>query len=213
MGRPTRVQTVGVPLHVTQRGHWREPVFIDSFDFRLFIDSLAIASRKVPVAIHSFCLMSNHIHLLVTPYSGLAISRLFQSINARFGIQLKRRRKKAGAIWADRYRSRSIGSDQDLLHCMRYIDLNPVTARVVDHPERYPWSSYAHYAGFAQHDWIKPHPAYQSLGDDQQSCFEAYRQLMPDSLADGYLTDGNYCFQKDPKVADIRCARSKNPLA
>lgn len=177
MSRPTRIQTVGVPLHVTQRGHWRKPVFSDWGDFDLYLECLALAIAKIPVSLHSFCLMTNHVHFLVTPYSGLAVSRFIQQINARFGTLMHKRRREKGAIWDGRFASRVVKDDRDVLACMRYIDNNPVKAGMAAQPGDYMWGSFNHYRGVRPFEWIKPHATYLALGESPKQRFRAYLEM------------------------------------
>ncbi len=174
MSRPARIQAIGVPLHITQRGHWRKPVFNDWSDFGLYLESMANAALKNPVSLHAFCLMTNHVHLLISPYSGLAVSRFVQQVNARFGILMNKRWQRNGAIWDGRYRSRAVTNDNDFLACMRYIDNNPVKAGMAMQPGDYAWGSFNHYRGVKPLPWIKAHATYQALGNSDGERFRAY---------------------------------------
>lgn len=173
---------------MTQRGVNRCAIFVDDDDRHHFRRLLRGACRKHDVEIHAFVLMDNHVHLLLgaaTPGSVSSAMRLagqsyVQAFNSRHG--------RTGTLWQGRFKSSLVDSDHYLLTVMRYIELNPVRAAMVDAPEAYRWSSVHTHLGQARDPMLTPHPMYLALGENADSRAAAYRSwlyapLPPEDLA------------------------------
>jgi putative transposase len=163
-------------MHVTQRGHNRDATFLDERDFGTYREILVEASARAHCTVHSYALMSNHVHILVTPSSSLAAARLLQSVGSRFVRYWNKRHSRSGTLWDGRFRSSIVDSDAYLLACCRYIDLNPVRAGMVVSAEQYAWSSHRHLAYGERDAVVKPHGAYLALGSTERERMHAYRQ-------------------------------------
>jgi putative transposase len=142
MPRRPRIHLPGVPIHLVQRGHNREPCFYSDEDFLAYREWLGEALKKTGCALHAYVLMTNHVHLLLTPPSAEAVSQLVMSLGRRYVQYINKTYRRTGTLWDSRYKSSLIHSDDYLLLCQRYIELNPVRADMTDDPARYPWSSY-----------------------------------------------------------------------
>jgi putative transposase len=177
MARLPRFVVPGQPLHLTQRGNNRSACFIDSADFERYRQSLYEACRRSACAIHAYVLMTNHIHLLVTPLEECGPARMMQMVGQRYVRSFNARRHRSGTLWEGRYRSALIDSDHYLLACSRYIELNPVRARMAWRASQYRWSSYRHNADGEPDPLVTPHPLYQALGADAVGRQAAYREL------------------------------------
>lgn len=177
MPRKPRFNLIGVPQHVIQRGNNREPCFYAEEDYRRYLDTLTEAANKFHCRIHAYVLMTNHVHLLVTPMVDYGISQMMQSLGRRYVYYVNKTYRRTGTLWEGRYKSSLVDSDAYLLTCMRYIELNPVRASMVNHPGEYKWSSYATNAQGAQVETITPHPLYLALGMEQGERIYAYREL------------------------------------
>ena len=112
--------------------------------------------------------MTNHVHFLLTPESNTAVSNTMKVVGSRYALYINRRYGRTGTLWEGRHRSSLVDSECYLLTCMRYIELNPVRARMVVSPERYCWSSYAANASGVT-TWIRPHGEYEALGAHPRS--------------------------------------------
>lgn len=140
MPRRPRFAPPGYYLHITQRGNYRQPTFHADRDRHLFLDLLARHSATRNVDVLAYCLMPNHYHLLARANEVNAIPRLMQAVNGQYATYLHGRLVRSGRLWQNRYYS-CVLQHTHLLAALRYVELNPVRARIVDNPFRYPWSS------------------------------------------------------------------------
>lgn len=177
MARLPRFVIPGQPQHVIQRGNNRMDIFQADGDHRFYLEKLAEMAEKHGCQIHAYVLMSNHVHLLVTPLTESAIGRMMQGVGRYYVQYFNHCYRRTGTLWEGRYRATPIDSEQYLLTCMRYIELNPVRATdMANHPAEYPWSSY-HYNALGKDDPIvTPHLEYKRLGVTGAERQAAYRQ-------------------------------------
>lgn len=146
MPRRTRVHLDGVPLHIVQRGYNREPCFFCEDDYASYLYWLGKALDETGCALHAYVLMTNHVHLLLTPRKAAAVPRLIISLGRRYVQYINRTYRRTGTLWDSRYKSSCVQAEPYLLQCQRYIELNPVRAAMVDDPGHYRWSSYRSHA-------------------------------------------------------------------
>lgn len=142
MPRRPRIHLDGVPLHIVQRGHNRAPCFFAEEDYFAYLHWLDEALREHGCALHAYALMTNHVHLLLTPAKAAAVPRLIIALGRRYVQYINRSYRRTGTLWDSRYKSSLIQAETYLIDCMRYIELNPVRAAMVDDPAHYRWSSY-----------------------------------------------------------------------
>ena len=187
MARKPRFTLVGVPQHVIQRGNNREPCFHGVEDCQHYLGDLRDAAGRNHCRVHAYVLMTNHVHLLVTPMQEHGVSHLMQDIGRQYVRYVNRTYRRTGTLWEGRYKASLIDSDAYLLTCMRYIELNPVRARMVDHPGAYRWSSYPANAQGEVSALLTPHPVYVQLGTDAGVRQHAYRELFRHHLDDDLL--------------------------
>lgn len=180
MARLPRLDLPGVPQHVVQRGNNRLPCFLDDDDRRRYLHLLHDALIDTAVKLHAYVLMGNHVHLLLTPPERGAVSRLMQKLGRRYVGQFNVRHQRTGTLWEGRYKSCLVDSGRYLLQCSRYIDLNPVRARVTDDPAAFLWSSCASLCGRRDDPLLSPHRTYNSLGNSGEERGAAYRALLAD---------------------------------
>ena len=177
MARMPRIYLSGQPVHVIQRGNNRSATFFVEDDHRFYLECMREAARKYECAIHAYVLMTNHVHVLLTPNAGQALPGFMQSVGRRYVRYINHTYRRTGTLWEGRYKSALIDSERYLLTCYRYIELNPVRAAMVAAPGDYPWSSYAHNAGVAANALITPHDVYMHLGDRPEQRQHVYRSL------------------------------------
>ena len=192
MARLPRLSVVGYPHHVILRGNNRQDIFRSMADYQRMLDLLFEHSRVYKVDIHSYVLMSNHLHLLLTPQEDQGLSKMMQAVGRSYVQVFNKVHGRTGTLWEGRYRSTLIQTERYLLACMAYIDLNPVRAHIVAQPEQYEWSSYAHYAGGGADRLITPHALYWSLGNTPFAREAAYAELVHAGISadqQGALTD------------------------
>ena len=187
MPRKPRFTLPGYPQHVILRGNDRNACFFAPSDRMLFLEQLAESARRYQVEVHAYVLMTNHVHLLLTPQSQFGISHAIQRLGQRYVQTINKLHLRTGTLWEGRFRSSLVQSDHYLLSCMRYIELNPVRAAMVAHPAQHPWSSY-HANGHGEpSSLITPHPVYAALGDTTAARLAAYRKLFEVQCGDGEL--------------------------
>lgn len=142
MPRRPRTHLDKVPLHIVQRGHNREPCFHAEEDYHTYLHWLGLAVKETDCSLHAYALMTNHVHLLLTPRKAEAIPRLIISMGRRYVQYINTTYRRTGTLWDSRYKSSLIQAETYLLDCMRYIELNPVRTAMVDDPAHYRWTSY-----------------------------------------------------------------------
>lgn len=182
MARRRRISYPGIAQHLIQRGNNRQVCFTDEQDMITFGQWLCDYSSEYGVAIHAWVFMTNHIHLLATPDGYNSISLMMQALGRRYVRHFNSRHHRTGTLWEGRYRSCLVDSDDYLLHCQRYIEMNPVRAAMVSAPSEYRWSSYRTNAHGKPSRLVTPHPIYQHLGNDCNARQVAYRTLFSDQL-------------------------------
>ena len=183
MARLPRYFVPSQPLHIIQRGNNREAIFAADDDYRFYLECLKEAALREGLAIHAYVLMTNHVHLLATPQTETSLSKTLQSVGRRYVQYFNYTYDRTGTLWEGRYKATLIDSEHYLLTCMRYIELNPVRASMVDHPGDYPWSSYPANAQGKEQALITPHTLYRRLGRTDSERQVAYRQLFRAQLS------------------------------
>lgn len=189
MSRAPRYVLPNVPLHITQRGNNRIQLFMDERDFAL---ELAIIKETCCVndcELHAYVLMSNHVHLLVTPRYKEGPSRMMQSMEIRYGRYFNKQNARTGTLWEGRFRSAVIKDSRYFLCCSRYIEMNPVRAGMVNDPRDYRWSSFHRNALGLSDPLITPHPIHNSMGSDNTRRCARYRALFQYSLEPAVCTE------------------------
>jgi putative transposase len=177
MARMPRIALPGYPLHVIQRGNNRGAVFHAEEDYCRYLDTLGQSAREHGGAVHAYVLMTNHVHLLVTPERETSLSLMMQAIGRRYVRYINSAYRRSGTLWEGRFKSAVIDSERYLLTCSRYIELNPVRAGMVAKPDEYRWSSYRANALGYHDDIITSHPLYRGLGPNGKTRQAAYRAL------------------------------------
>jgi len=178
MARLPRLTLPGYPHHVMLRGNNRQAIFAGAADYQRLLDVLEEVARQFEVQIHAYVLMSNHVHLLLTPGTDDGLPKMMQALGRSYVRYFNRTQQRSGTLWEGRYKSTLIQSDRYLLACMAYIDLNPVRAGLVARAQDYPWSSHAHYLGLRTDRLIVPHVLYWELGNTPFAREAAYADLV-----------------------------------
>jgi putative transposase len=189
MPRRPRINLPDHPQHIVQRGHNREACFFADEDYLFYLHWLREGMKKYGCVVHAYVLMTNHVHLLLTPQRPDAISRLMQSLNRRYAQYVNRVYRRSGSIWEGRFKASLIQAEEYLLTCYRYIELNPVRADMVCDPSEYRWSSYRWHGLGVSNELITDHPLYAALGTDEETRRSAYRALFRAHLDDDALTE------------------------
>lgn len=182
MSRQPRLLLPGIALHIIQRGNNRNACFVGDNDYLCYLTYLRKLAAKHGCVVHAYCLMTNHVHLLLTPGWPEACTNLIRDLGRRYVPYFNRRYGRTGTLWEGRYRSCVVESGHYVLACYRYIEMNPVRAGMVTHPRAYPWSSHSANTGDAVDPLASSHPEYVALGEDLHQRRAMYRQLFDSPL-------------------------------
>ena len=164
MARLSRIVIPGIPHHVTQRGNGRQRTVFEDGDYALYLDLLAAAAERAQVEVWSYCLMPNHVHVVLVPSDQDGLWRTFGDLHRRYTGFINARRRTTGHLWQGRYGSVAM-DEGHFVTALRYIALNPVRARLVSRAEDWPWSSTrALLAGKDDHV-VTVAPALERVGD------------------------------------------------
>lgn len=140
MPRQRRVIFPGFPHHVTQRGNHRERVFFAQGDAEAYWSLLHAYARRFGLEVHAYCLMPNHVHLVVTPKSAEGMQRALRAVHSQYAQRVNRMREITGHLWQGPYHSSALDAVH-FVNAIRYVELNPVKAGLTGKAEDYPWSS------------------------------------------------------------------------
>lgn len=212
MSRRPRLALPGIPLHIIQRGNNRQACFVADEDYLFYLDWLREYAGKTGCHIHAYILMTNHVHLLLSADSADSTGLMMKALGQRYVQYFNRTYRRSGTLWEGRFRSCLTQDDGYLLACMRYIELNPVRAGMVEHPAEYRWSSYTANGQGSPDRLIVPHSLYMALGADSDMRAAAYRELFRHELDPGLVdeirkaTSGNFALGDNRFVAEIESA-------
>jgi putative transposase len=185
MPRTARVVLPAYPHHVVQRGHNLQVCFADSADYARYLATLAEFKEKLDVKVYAWCLMTNHVHLLLEPRNATSLGLLMKRLAGRQTQYHNRLEQRRGTLWEGRYKSSLVQNESYLLACCRYIELNPVRACIVAAPEDYPWSSCRARLGYASSTILDLHPCYQDLAAEEATRRERYGRFLRSAIPDG----------------------------
>ena len=175
-------------MHVIQRGNNRGQCFFRDEDYATYLGYLRYFARELACGVHAYCLMSNHVHLLLTPRDGASFTSFMKSLSQSYVQYVNRTAMRTGTLWEGRFRSCLVASDHYVFACYRYIEMNPVRAGMVASPAEYRWSSYKANAhggvGF-----IQPHPAYVGMAAETVDRGKAYREMFGSAVDEKVLED------------------------
>ncbi|MSQ52906.1 MAG: transposase [Betaproteobacteria bacterium] len=182
MPRRSRLNLTDVPQHVIQRGNNRQVTFFAEADYLYYLDCLSSAARKFDCRIYAYVIMTNHVHLLVSAHEPYAISRMMQHLGRCYVKHFNAIHGRSGTLWEGRFRANLVDTESYFLRCCRYIECNPVRARMVADPADYRWSSHrAHILG-EQDRLIVAHDQYLRLGTTDGERQLAYRELFREGI-------------------------------
>ncbi len=197
MARLSRFVLPGHPQHVIQRGNNRQMIFKVNDDYEYYLERLHAAAKKHKCDVHAYVLMTNHVHLLITPHTDDGIGKMMQMIGRYYVQYFNKKYKRTGTLWEGRYKATIINTEQYLFTCMNYIENNPVRAKnMVSHPQDYLWSSYKYNAQGELDVLVTPQREYKKLAKTDKGRQSAYKKLFRTPVS-------------DKKLAEIREATNK----
>lgn len=207
MPRTPRLMLPGVPLHIIQRGVNRGAIFLDDGDRHNFCRLMHEAFERHGIALHAFVLMDNHVHLLVTAAGSRELSRAMRRLGQCHVQAFNLKHRRCGGLWQGRYKSCLVQPERYLLNVMRYIELNPVRAALVQTAEGYRWSSVHTHLGRVQDPLTTPHPLYLALGKEPPERTSCYRAWLDAGIAPDELAQLRLYAQQERALGDERFQR------
>ncbi|MBV5305137.1 MAG: transposase [Desulfobulbaceae bacterium] len=208
MPRQSRIVLPDYPHHIIQRGHNRDVIFTGDEDYLYYLDNLGQWKTKLGCKVYAYCMMSNHVHLIIDPGEKPEnLGLLMKRIAGRQTRYINRLEGRTGSLWEGRYKSSPIQADEYLLACCRYIELNPVRAGLVDLPGQYRWSSYSERMGAARQSILDLDPFYLSLGDAALERVEKYEQLLHETVPEQELRQVREAIQRGQLTGGSSFAR------
>lgn len=185
MPRTARLVFPNHPHHIIHRGHNRQPVFMSDDDYLYYLDNLNEWKTKLQCKLYAYCLMTNHVHLILDPGEKEEnMAKLMKRVAGRQTRYVNKLEKRTGTLWEGRYKSSPISVDNYLMACSRYIELNPVRACLVDHPGSYQWSSYTEKTG-GNHKMVDADPFYLGLSNDIEERKVKYEEWVLSAIPEG----------------------------
>ncbi len=184
MARKPRIHYPGAVYHVILRGNGKQNIFFEEQDRYRFYLLLQEGIERYRHLVHAFCLMTNHIHLVVQ-VADIPLSRIMQNLSFRYTRWANWRHDRSGHLFQGRYKSVLVDGDSYLLELVRYVHLNPVRARMVTAPEEYPWTSHRAYCGREVIPWLTTEPTLSMFSAKRASALRAYVAFIRDGLAGG----------------------------
>ncbi|MDM3872260.1 transposase [Porticoccus sp. W117] len=179
MPRKARILVPNCPHHIVQRGHNRQAVFLSDEDYQFYLENLKEWKVKLGVRVYAWCLMTNHIHLLVEPTGKTeTLSELMKRLAGRQAAYTNKQERRSGSLWEGRFKASPVQRDNYLLSCIRYIELNPVVASMVSLPEDYRWSSYGERSGNKPLGLLDYDVCYLGLADSPSERLRRYRSYL-----------------------------------
>jgi len=177
MPRKARLIIANSPHHILQRGHNRQIVFRDDEDFEFYANNIRSLKLVHKLKLYAYCLMPNHIHIIVDPVNEVSnISAFMKSLAIRQTRFFNSKYSRSGTLWESRYISSPVEAERYLLACCRYVEMNPVRSKRVNQPMEYLWSSYGE--RFSTYSWIDQCPCFNELDTSVDSPIEAYKIYM-----------------------------------
>lgn len=178
MARPLRVEYPGAYYHIINRGNSGENIFIDERDREKFLEYLAKGVERFLTRIHTYCLMSNHYHLLLeTTQANLSLA--IQWLNVSYSVYFNKRHRRHGHLFQGRFKAILLDANEYLILLSRYIHLNPVRAKMVTHPIGYSWSSYPVFVGKRQKpEWLETETVLSYFGKEKKEAVTNYKSYV-----------------------------------
>lgn len=180
--RRIRIDLPAIPKHIIQRGNDRQPCFFQDIDRIRYLQALREVALAEQCAVHAYVLMTNRVHLLVTPTAPCQVARLMQSLGRSYVRYVNTRYDRRGTLWEGRYKASAVMHDDYVLRCQRTIELNPLRARMVADPLDYRWSSHRGNIAECVDPVITPNRAWRALGTSDFERPMAWRALVMEAL-------------------------------
>ncbi len=188
MPRKARIVVPNTPHHIIQRGHNRQTVYTSDEDYQYYLETLWEWKEKLNCRLYSYCLMTNHVHLIIEPGDDVtSLGKLMKRLAGRQTRYVNALEKRTGSLWEGRFKSHPIQTDQYLITCCRYVELNPVRAKMVSAAEDYPWSSHRAKVGLNDNRKVDEDSCYRALGENVMQRQVHYKALVNTDISGAEL--------------------------
>ncbi len=207
MARIARVVVPGFPHHITQRGSRRQRIFFSKHDFQYYLGLLRQAQDKIDVAVWAYCLMPNHVHLVVVPENENDLARFFGPAHRKYALSINHRMHWRGHLWQERFHS-FVMDEPHLLAAIRYVELNPVRARLCASADEWKWSSARAHLQSRDDGLVQTKPMLERIGD-----WQAYLSNSDNMISDGTLRKHNQTGRPagdDPFLTQLEALTKRN---
>jgi len=186
--RYRRLFLPNTPLHIVQRGHDRQPVFVARTDYEYYLANLREIKSELSIRVYAYCLMTNHVHLLIEPGENTeTVSQMLRVLAGRQTRHVNKLENRTGTLWEGRFKASLVDSEAYLLACYRYIDLNPVRAALTATPDDYEWSSYRYRLFPSANNWLDESDSYKALGATDAARLLSYRVFVSEGMEESEL--------------------------
>jgi putative transposase len=198
MGRFARLNCPGLIYHVVNRGNDRQVIFAEDEDYRHYLNTIQRYKKKYQFKLFAYCLMTNHVHLLIKTTGGGSISKIMQSITVAHTRRYNFKYRRCGHVWQGRFHSPIVSEDNYMLTAMRYIEQNPLRAGMVKGIADYPWSSYGLNVRLKDSVLIdrRENKVFENLGGDFKDRIYNYKQFLAGKITDHELDKIQYSTRK-----------------
>lgn len=208
MPRQSRLVLPNCPHHIIQRGHNRQVVFAGNDDYLYYLDNLREWKTELCCKIYAYCLMTNHVHLVINPGSDPAnLGLLMKRVAGKQTRFVNKMEKRSGSLWEGRYKSSPVNANEYLLACCRYVELNPIRAGMVEDPSQYRWSSCPAKTGFKEQNWLDLDPFYLSLGESAVQRAKKYKVWLRETIPESEWKLIREATQRGQLTANMQFAR------
>lgn len=178
MPRKPRQYSAEIAYHVIVRGNNRQALFRKNEDYERFLFFIRFLKTEFEFHIYHYCLMTNHVHLLMQFPMEVSFRKVPQRLFLLYAKYFARDYRHVGHVFQDRFKSLPVNDNRYLLECGRYIERNPVKAKLVGHPMDYKWSSYGFYGAGKTDDVLAKNPLYEDLGATDDERRQAYEKFV-----------------------------------
>jgi putative transposase len=205
MPRSSRIVVANYPHHIIQRGHNKQTVFASDQDYLYYLENLKEWSEAYGCKVYAYCLMTNHLHLIIDPgHDARSMAFLMKRVAGRQTRYVNMLERRSGSLWEGRFKSSTISTDEYLLACCRYVELNPIRAGLVADPAEYQWSSYRERIGMSKDGWLDEDPCYLGLASNRKKREERYKAWVKDSIPKDELELIRQSLQRGQLTASLK---------
>lgn len=164
--------------HVMTRGNNKNSVFRLDIDYLFYLDLIKKYKQNLPFSLYHYCLMPNHVHMLIKTNKNSNFSLFMKKLNLSYFHYYRKQYGWTGHFWQDRFKTQPVGKDEYFIQCGKYIELNPLRANLVNSPEDYHYSSYKHYVLGKSDGLITDDFFYENMGKNVRERQEKYKKML-----------------------------------